>query len=98
MLFQFGTANLRSQFGTSSYVMRRYLPYAFTEHGALMAANVLSSPRAIVMSVAIIRTFVKLRQILSINKDLARRVNELEQKYEIVDMYALRSDDLFERV
>ncbi len=74
--------NLRSQFVTSSYGGRRYLPYAFTEHGALMAANVLNSPQAIVMSVAIVRTFIKLRQILSVNKDLVRRLDELEKKYD----------------
>jgi len=74
--------NLRCQFGISSYGGRRYLPYAFTEHGALMAANVLNSPRAAAMSVAIIRTFIKLRQLLSVNKDLSRRLDELEEKYD----------------
>ena len=58
------------------------LPYAFTEHGALMAANVLNSSQAILMSVAIIRTFVKLRQLLSVNKDLTRRLDELEAEYD----------------
>lgn len=58
------------------------LPYALTEHGALMAANVLNSPRAISMSLAIINTFIKLRQILSVNKDLSRRLDELEGKYD----------------
>lgn len=58
------------------------LPYVFTEHGALMAANVLNSPQAITMSVVIVRTFIKLRQILSLNKDLARRLDELEGKYD----------------
>ena len=74
--------NLKCQFGISSYGGRRKLPYAFTEHGALMAANVLNSERAVAMSVAIIRTFVKLRQLLSLNKDLARRLDELEEKYD----------------
>ena len=74
--------NLRSQFVTSSYGGRRYLPYVFTEHGALMAANVLNSAKAIAMSVAIIRTFVKLRQLLPVNKDLSLRLDELEQKYD----------------
>jgi phage regulator Rha-like protein len=82
--FQIGTSNLRSQFVTANPGSggRRYLPYAFTEHGALMAANVLNSERAAAMSVAIIRTFVKLRQMLSINKDLSHRLDELEQKYD----------------
>jgi hypothetical protein len=57
------------------------LPYVFTEHGALMAANVLNSQKAISMSLAIINTFIKLRQILSVNKDLSHRLDELEKKY-----------------
>ena len=75
-------SNLRSQIATANQSMRRFLPYAFTEHGALMAANVLNSERAATMSVAIIRTFVKLRQMLSLNKDLSRRLDELEKKYD----------------
>jgi hypothetical protein len=47
-----------------------------------MAATVLNSPRAVAMSLAIIRTFIKLRQILSVNKDLSRRLDELEKKYD----------------
>jgi phage regulator Rha-like protein len=77
--------SLRFQIGTlkgSRGAHRKYLPYAFTEHGALMAANVLNSERAAAMSVAIVRTFVKLRQILSSNKDLSRRLDELEKKYD----------------
>ena len=55
--------NLRRQIGTSrSYGGRRYLPYAFTEHGAVMAANVLNSERAVAMSVYVVRAFVKLRE------------------------------------
>jgi len=76
------TDNLRFQIGTSSYGGRRYLPYVFTEHGALMAANVLNSSQAISMSLIIIRTFIKLRQMLSINKNLAQRLDELERKYD----------------
>lgn len=76
--------NLRSQIVTSNPGSggRRYLPYAFTEHGALMAATVLNSPSAVAMSLAIINTFVKLRQLLSLNKDLSRRLDELEEKYD----------------
>ena len=80
--FQFGTSSLRSQSVTANYGGRRYLRYAFTEHGALMVATVLNSERAVAMSLAIIKTFVKLRQILSLNKDLARRLDELEKKYD----------------
>jgi hypothetical protein len=74
--------NLRSQIVTANFGMRRYLPHAFTEHGALMAANVLNSPQAISMSLAIVNTFIKLRQMLSVNKGLSRRLDELEAKYD----------------
>ncbi len=56
------------------------LPYAFTEHGAIMAANVLNSKRAIEMSVYVVRAFVRIREILSTHKQLALKVAELEQK------------------
>lgn len=58
------------------------LPYAFTEHGALMAANVLNSPQAVEASVQVVRAFVKLRQLLASNADLARKVEALEKKYD----------------
>ena len=77
--FQFGTSSLRYQFGTAK---RRYLPYAFTEHGALMAATVLNSQRAVDMSLAIIRTFIKLRNILMEHKELKKKLDELEKKYD----------------
>jgi phage regulator Rha-like protein len=63
---------LRPQFVTSKgRGGRRYLPYAFTEHGVIMAANVLNSERAVQTSVRVVRTFVKLRQILLANTELA---------------------------
>ena len=55
-------------------------PYAFTEHGAIMAAAVLNSPRAIDVSVYVVRAFVKLREVVSSHKELARQLNELERK------------------
>lgn len=61
---------------------RRKPPYAFTEHGAIMAANVLSSERAIQASVQVVRAFVKLRQILASNAELADRLDSLEKKYD----------------
>ena len=61
---------------------RRKLPYAFTEHGALMAANVLSSKRAVEASVQVVRVFVKLRQMLASNAELALKLEELERKYD----------------
>ncbi|HWJ33912.1 MAG TPA: ORF6N domain-containing protein [Steroidobacteraceae bacterium] len=58
----------------------KFLPFAFTEHGAIQAANVLNSPRAIAMSVYVVRAFVQLRELLGSNKALAQKLNELEQK------------------
>lgn len=58
------------------------LPYAFTEHGAIMLASVLNSRIAIEASVQIVRAFIRLREMLSANKDLARRLTELEQRYD----------------
>src|SRR6266540_4346062 len=58
---------------------RRKLPYAFTEHGAIMAVNVLRSYRAVQASVQVVRAFVKQRQILSSNAELARKLDELEK-------------------
>ncbi|MBU1299516.1 MAG: ORF6N domain-containing protein [Bacteroidetes bacterium] len=59
-----------------------YLPYAFTEHGALMLANVLNSEKAVRVSVQIVRTFVRLRQMLASNAELARKLDALEKKYD----------------
>jgi len=58
----------------------KYRPYAFTEHGAIMAANVLNSERAVRVSVLVVRTFVRLRGMLAANKELAGRLDELERK------------------
>ena len=58
------------------------LPYAFTEHGTLMAANVLRTPAAVQVSLQIVRTFVKLRRLLTSHQELSNRLNELEQKYD----------------
>lgn len=74
--------NLRSQVAISSWGGRRYLPYAFTEHGAIQAANVLNSARAIEMSVYVVRAFVQLRALLASNAELARRLDELEARIE----------------
>jgi hypothetical protein len=58
----------------------KYRPYAFTEHGAIQAANVLNSPRAIAMGVYVVRAFVQLRELLASNTALARKLSELEGK------------------
>jgi hypothetical protein len=55
------------------------LPYAFTEHGAIMAANVLNSARAVKMSVHVVRAFVRLRELIASHKELVKRLDELEQ-------------------
>ena len=59
---------------------RKFLPYAFTEHGALMAAGVLNSPQAIEVSIFVVRTFVALREALTGTGDLARKLDELEAR------------------
>jgi hypothetical protein len=58
------------------------LPYAFTEHGAIQAANVLASPRAVEMGIYVVRAFVRLKQAATTHADLAKRLDELEQKTE----------------
>jgi hypothetical protein len=64
---------IRSQIVTGSpHGGRRKLPYAFTEHGAIMAANVINSPQAVRMSVFVVRAFVRMRRMLTDNRDLAR--------------------------
>ena len=76
--------NLKSQIATSSlgYGGRRKRPFAFTEHGAIMAATVLNSPRAVEVSLFVVRAFVKLRQLAFTHKDLAAKLSELERKVE----------------
>lgn len=73
-----------SRFATSSskHGGRRKLPLVFTEHGALMAANVLASKTAVAASVEVVRAFMRLRQMLSSNEELARKLEELEKKYD----------------
>jgi hypothetical protein len=71
-------ANLKSRFATSSWGGRRKRPLAFTEHGAIQAATILNSPRAVEMSVYVVRAFAKLREVLSTNRELARRFQQLE--------------------
>ena len=58
------------------------LPYVFTEHGAIMAASVLKSRRAVEMSLYVVRAFVRMREILAANADLARRLESLKRKYD----------------
>jgi hypothetical protein len=74
----------RSQFATGSQRHRdpRFAPYAFTEHGALMAASVLNTPRAVEVSLYVVRAFVQLREALATRKDLTCRLDALEAKYD----------------
>lgn len=74
--------NLRCQFGTSRWGGRRYLPRVFTEQGVAMLSSVLRSKRAVKVNIEIIRTFVKLREMLASNAQLSRKLNALERKYD----------------
>src|SRR5881227_3259918 len=72
--------DLKSQFVISSWGGRRHLPYAFTEQGVAMLSSVLNSERAVKVNIAIMRTFVKLRQMLDTNRELAQKFSELERR------------------
>jgi hypothetical protein len=77
--------DLRSQTAISKRTGRggrRYLPYVFTEHGAIMAASVLNSEKAVEMSVFVVRAFVRLRGLMIKHRELARRLDELENEYD----------------
>ena len=77
-------ANLRCQFGTSSlgWGGSRYTTMAFTEQGVAMLSSVLRSDRAADVNIAIMRTFVKLRRLMDSNRELARKIAEMEKKYD----------------
>ena len=77
--------SLRSQIATlkpGRGQHRKYMPYAFTEHGAIMAATILNSPRATEVSVYVVRAFVQLREVLASNAELAKRLDDLERSTE----------------
>ena len=78
-------SHLRSQSVTSSWGGRRHAPYAFTEQGVAMLSGVLNSPRAISVNIEIMRAFVRLREMLASNKDLAAKLNAMEHKLESHD-------------
>jgi ORF6N domain-containing protein len=79
--------SLRLQFATSNKGRggRRFAPFAFTEHGAIMAATVLNSSRAVAMSVHVVRAFVHLREAMAANRHLAARIEELERRVDTSD-------------
>ena len=72
---------LRSQFATSSWGGLRYAPMAFTEHGVLMISSVLKNDKAVQVNILIMRVFIKFRAMLSAHKDLDRKIEEMERKY-----------------
>jgi len=74
--------NLKFHFGTSSWGGTRKPPRAFTEQGVAMLSSVLRSPRAVGVNIEIMRAFVRLRQMLATHADLARRLDNLEKKYD----------------
>jgi len=74
--------NLIFHFGISSWGGTRKLPYAFTENGVAMLSSVLNSKRAIMVNIQIMRTFTKIREMLITHKDLAKRLDGLEKKYD----------------
>jgi ORF6N domain len=74
--------NLKSQFVTSSWGGIRTPPYAFTEQGVAMLSSVLHSRRAVAVNIEIMRAFVRLRQLLATNTELARKLDALEKKYD----------------
>jgi len=90
-------AALRSQFATSNKGRggRRYLPYVFTEQGVAMLSSVLHSERAIQVNIAIMRVFVQLREMLSAHRELARRLELLENRIESHDE---QIHDIFEAI
>ena len=79
--------SLRLQFATSKKGRggRRYLPFVFSEHGAIMAASVLNSDRAVEMSLFVVRAFVRLREVLSSHRELAVKLSDLERKLDTHD-------------
>ena len=72
--------NLKSQFATSSWGGRRALPYAFTEHGVLMLSSVLNSDRAIKVNIQIMRIYVRIREMITLNAEILQRLEEMESK------------------
>ncbi len=74
--------NLKSQFVISSWGGARTTPYAFTEQGVPMLSSVLRSPRAVRVNIAIMRTFVRLREMLATNQKLRRKIEDMEKRYD----------------
>jgi len=78
---------------------RRKPPLAFTEHGAIMAATILSSPRAVEMGIYVVRAFVRLREVLASNRELARKLTELERSLAAMDLETQRQfNEVYEAI
>jgi hypothetical protein len=86
---------LRSQIVTSSWGGRRSSPYAFTEQGVAMLSSILNSERAVQVNIAIMRAFVRLREILTTHRDLAEKIGDLEKKYRQHDV---KIDSVFDAI
>jgi len=97
---QFAISN-RSQIVTGSQKHRdpRYVPYAFSEHGAVMAANILRSPKAIQMSVFVVRAFIRMRQMLIEQRSLSRKLAELEKELTTrLDVHETAINEMFRQI
>ncbi len=79
-LTQEESENLKSQIATSSWGGRRSLPYVFTEHGVLMLSSVLNSDLAIKVNIQIMRIYVRIREMMMLNKDILQRLEGIERK------------------
>ena len=88
-------ANLRSHFATSSYGGRRYLPNVFTEQGVAMLSSILNSERAIQVNIQIMRAFIRFKNIISANKQLSKKLEELEGK---LNKHDLEIQSIFEAI
>ena len=75
-------AAMRSQIATSSKRRIKYQPLVFTEHGVVMLSSVLNSPRAVQMSILVVEAFVRMRELIASNKDIAARVEKLERSHD----------------
>src|SRR5438876_4911801 len=90
--------NLKFQFGISSWGGLRTRPYAFTEQGVAMLSSVLKSKRAIQVNIAIMRAFVRIRQVLSAHKNIAQRIDDLETKYRAHDAQLIDHAEVFQEL
>ena len=92
-------ANLKSQIATSSWGGKRKTPLAFTEHGAIMAATVLNSPRAVQMTIYVVRAFVKMRESLASHTQLARELATLKDRVDSLDVDTRKQfDQVYEAI